>query len=190
MLKDELPHLLLVEDESALGTLLKENLRLSGFNIKLCKDGVEGLETFKTERFDICIFDVNMPKKDGFELAADVRLINKYVPIIFLTANSSEEDKLKGFEIGGDEYITKPFSTQELIARIKAILKRTQAVQPDIASKEEVYAAGATEVDYTHHVLKINGVEKRISTTEAELLKIFINNKNNLLHFIKCMGAR
>jgi DNA-binding response OmpR family regulator len=181
MLKDELPHLLLVEDESALGTLLKENLRLSGFNIKLCKDGVEGLETFKTERFDICIFDVNMPKKDGFELAADVRLINKYVPIIFLTANSSEEDKLKGFEIGGDEYITKPFSTQELIARIKAILKRTQAVQPDIASKEEVYAAGATEVDYTHHVLKINGVEKRISTTEAELLKIFINNKNNLL---------
>jgi DNA-binding response OmpR family regulator len=181
MMKEELPHLLLVEDESALGMLLKENLRLAGFQIKLCKDGVEGLETFKTERFDICIFDVNMPKKDGFELAADVRVINQHIPIIFLTANSSEEDKLRGFEIGGDEYITKPFSTQELIARIKAILKRTQATQPDISSKEEVFTAGNSEVDYTHHVLKINGTEKRISTTEAELFKLFISNKNNLL---------
>lgn len=180
-MKEDLPHLLLVEDESALGMLLKENLRLAGFQIKLCKDGVEGLETFKTERFDICIFDVNMPKKDGFELAADVRLINQQIPIIFLTANSSEEDKLRGFEIGGDEYITKPFSTQELIARIKAILKRTQAAQLDISSKEEVYIAGNTEVDYTHHALKINGTDKRISTTEAELFKLFISNKNNLL---------
>jgi DNA-binding response OmpR family regulator len=180
-MKEDLPHLLLVEDESALGMLLKENLRLAGFQIKLCKDGVEGLETFKTERFDICIFDVNMPKKDGFELAADVRLINQQIPIIFLTANSSEEDKLRGFEIGGDEYITKPFSTQELIARIKAILKRTQAAQLDISSKEEVYVAGNSEVDYTHHVLKINGEDKRISTTEAELFKLFISNKNNLL---------
>jgi two-component system response regulator VicR len=181
MLKEEIPHLLLVEDESALGMLLKENLRLAGFQIKLCKDGVEGLDTFKTERFDICIFDVNMPKKDGFELARDVRSINKYVPIIFLTANSSEEDKLKGFEIGGDEYITKPFSTQELIARIKAILKRTQSSQPEIASKEEVFTVGNSVVDYTHHLLKINGTEKRISTTEAELFKLFISNKNNLL---------
>jgi DNA-binding response OmpR family regulator len=181
MIKDELPHLLLVEDESALGMLLKENLRLAGFQIKLCKDGVEGLETFKKERFDICIFDVNMPKKNGFELAADVRLMNKGIPIIFLTANSNEEDKLRGFEIGGDEYITKPFSTQELIARIKAILKRTQSVQLEIASKEEFYEAGSSLVDYTHHLIKTNGTEKRISTTEAELLKLFISNKNNLI---------
>jgi two-component system OmpR family response regulator len=88
---------------------------------------------------------------------------------------------LKGFEIGGDEYITKPFSTQELIARIKAILKRTQSSQPEIASKEEVFAAGNTVIDYTHHLLKMNGTEKRISTTEAELFKLFISNKNNLL---------
>ena len=96
------PHVLIVEDEQALGTLLKENLKMKGFTVKLCKDGEEGWKTFKTERFDICIFDVNMPKKDGFELAADVRLINQHIPIIFLTANSSEEDKLRGFEIGGD----------------------------------------------------------------------------------------
>lgn len=181
MQKEQLPHLLLVEDESSLGFLLKENLRLAGFQIKLCKDGLEGLETFKKEKFDLCIFDVNMPKKDGFELATDVRALNKFVPIIFLTANSSEEDKLKGFEIGGDEYITKPFSTQELIARIKAIIKRTQFIQPEIASEQETLIAGITEVDITHHLLKQNGQEKRISTTEAELLKLFINNKNNLL---------
>jgi DNA-binding response OmpR family regulator len=181
MQKEQLPHLLLVEDESSLGFLLKENLRLAGFQIKLCKDGVEGFETFKKEKFDLCIFDVNMPKKDGFELATDVRKLNKHVPIIFLTANSSEEDKLRGFEIGGDEYITKPFSTQELIARIKAIIKRTQMVQPEVATEQQTLAAGHTEVDYTNHVLKQNGLEKRISTTEAELLKLFINNKNNLL---------
>lgn len=181
MAKNQLPHLLLVEDETSLGFLLKENLRLAGFQIKLCKDGVEGLETFKKEKFDLCIFDVNMPKKDGFELATDVRELNKIVPIIFLTANSSEEDKLKGFEIGGDEYITKPFSTQELIARIKAIIKRSQFSQPDIAAKEESYTAGNTLVDYTHHLIHIRGNEKRISTTEAELLKLFIGNKNNLI---------
>jgi DNA-binding response OmpR family regulator len=181
MQKEQLPHLLIAEDESSLGFLLKENLRLAGFNIRLCKDGVECFETFKKEKFDLCIFDVNMPKKNGFELAEDIRRINKHIPIIFLTANSAEEDKLKGFDIGGDEYITKPFSTQELIARIKAIIKRTQMIQPEIASKDEMLTAGHTEVDYTNHVLKQNGQEKRISTTEAELLKLFIQNKNSLL---------
>jgi DNA-binding response OmpR family regulator len=181
MSKDTLPHLLLAEDESALGMLLKENLRLAGFSIKLCKDGQEALEVFKVERFDLCIFDVNMPKKNGFELATEVRSINQIVPIIFLTANSTEEDKLKGFEIGGDEYITKPFSTQELIARIRAIIKRTQNIQPDLSAKEETFSAGNTSVDFTHHLLKIHDAEKRISSTEAELLKLFITNKNNLL---------
>lgn len=181
MQKEQIPHLLLVEDESALGLLLKENLRLAGFNIKLCKDGAEGWDTFRTERFDLCILDVNMPKKNGFELAADIRNANKLVPIIFLTANSAEEDKLKGFEIGGDEYITKPFSTQELIARIKAIIKRTQFVQPEITTERSVFEAGNTRVDYTHHLITINESEKRISTTEAELLKLFITHKNNLL---------
>lgn len=181
MHKEQLPHLLLAEDESSLGFLLKENLRLAGFQINLCKDGIEAFETFKKGKFDLCIFDVNMPKKDGFQLAADVRSLDKFIPIIFLTANSSEEDKLKGFELGGDEYITKPFSTQELIARIKAIIKRTQFVKPEIAAEHQVFSVGGTEVDITHHILRQNGQEKRISATEAELLKIFITNKNNLL---------
>jgi DNA-binding response OmpR family regulator len=178
---EQTPHLLLAEDESSLGFLLKENLRLAGFKINLCKDGAEALEAFKTGKFDLCIFDVNMPKKDGFELAADIRLLDKFVPIIFLTANSSEEDKLKGFEIGGDEYITKPFSTQELIARIKAIIKRTQFVKPEIATEQKILSAGITEVDITNHVIIQNGQEKRISNTEAEVLKLFITHKNNLL---------
>jgi DNA-binding response OmpR family regulator len=181
MQKEYKPHILLVEDESSLGFLLKENLKLAGFMIKLCKDGQEGWEAFKVEKFDICIFDVNMPKKDGFELAKDVRKINQTVPIIFLTANSSEEDKLRGFEIGADEYITKPFSTQELIARIKAILKRTKNIQPELLINEESYKIGNVIIDFTNHTFTHNTIEKRISTTEAELLKLFILNKNSLL---------
>ncbi len=181
MQKEIIPHLLLVEDESSLGFLLRENLKLAGFNVKFCKDGEEGWETFRTEKFDLCILDVNMPKKNGYELAKDIRSINPYVPIIFLTANSAEEDRLKGFELGADEYMIKPFSTHELIARIKAILKRAQYAPPVINPKEDVYRAGNMEVDFINHIIKLNDSEKRISTTEAELLKLFINNKNNLL---------
>ena len=97
MAKEVLPHILLVEDEQTLGTLLKETLKLNGYTSKYCKDGEEGWQVFQKERFDLCIFDVNMPKKNGFELARLVREINLSTPILFLTANSSEEDKLKGF---------------------------------------------------------------------------------------------
>src|SRR6186713_3160505 len=181
MAKEVLPHILLVEDESSLGFLLKENLKLAGFNVKLCKDGEEGWKTIQKESFDIFIFDVNMPKKDGFELAKDVRSKELTTPVIFLTANSSEEDKLKGFELGGDEYITKPFSTQELIARIKAIIKRTQITQITHGSGQENYKAGTIDIDITNHLIRFKDETKRISTTEAELLKLFVLNKNVLL---------
>lgn len=181
MQKEEKSHVLLVEDEASLGYLLKENLKLAGFTVRLCKDGEEGWETFKTERFDLCIFDVNMPKKSGFELARLVREKNQAIPVIFLTANSAEEDKLKGFEMGGDEYMTKPFSTQELIARMKAILKRTRNISEPLASRQEAFEAGNLRMDFTNHVLYLGETEKRISTTEAELLRLFISNKNNLL---------
>jgi len=181
MEKDNRPHVLLAEDETSLGFLLKENLRLAGFTIKVCKDGMEALEAFSVERFDICIFDVNMPKKDGFELAKDVRKKDQYIPIIFLTANSTEEDKLKGFEIGADEYITKPFSTQELIARMKAILKRSQSNQKPLTAIDDKINVGHLSIDFQNHIILHNGKEIRISATEAELLKIFIINKNNPL---------
>jgi two-component system OmpR family response regulator len=181
MMKEELPHILLVEDENSLGLLLKENLKLAGFTVKLCKDGEEGWQTLQKERFDMYLLDVNMPKKNGFELASDIRNSDKKTPIIFLTANSSEEDKLRGFDLGGDEYITKPFSTQELIARIKAIFKRSQNNSMVIESAIEKYSIGNSEIDYTNHSLTIGDNEKRISTTEAELLRLFVQNKNNLL---------
>jgi len=181
MEKEQIPHLLLVEDESSLGLLLKENLKLAGFTVKLCKDGEEAWQTIKKERFDLFILDVNMPKKNGFELASDIRSVDKYTPIIFLTANSTEDDKLKGFELGGDEYITKPFSTQELIARIKAIYKRSQNYQPGIEVAMEIYMAGNSQIDYSNHSVSFQGNQKRISSTEAELLKLFAQNKNVLL---------
>jgi DNA-binding response OmpR family regulator len=177
----EQPHILIVEDEPTLGSLLKENLRLKGFTTKLCKDGEEGWNTFKTEKFDLCILDVNMPKINGFQLAQYIREKNEVVPIVFLTANSSQEDKMKGFDFGADEYITKPFSLEELVARIKAVLKRSQYAPQPVVTGDEKYEMGNIVLDFTNHQFQVGGESKRISTTEAELLKLFITNKNNLL---------
>ncbi|MBC7383463.1 MAG: response regulator transcription factor [Bacteroidia bacterium] len=176
-----IPHILIVEDEIALSTLLKENLKLAGYSTHLCKDGEEGWQVFQKERFDLCLFDVNMPKKNGFELAKLVREADAFTPIIFLTANAAEEDKLKGFSLGADEYITKPFSTQELVARIKAVLKRTSLLKPEIMVKEETYEIGSLKIDLPNHLVFMGGSEKKMSGTEGELLKLFVKNKNQLL---------
>jgi DNA-binding response OmpR family regulator len=177
----EQPHILLVEDEHSLGTLLKENLKLAGYNVKLCKDGDEGWKTFDKEHFDLCILDVNMPKKNGFELAKLIREKSVKVPIVFLTANTGEEDKLKGFEIGGDEYVTKPFSTQELVARMKAILKRATGGAEEVLVKSEVISVGNSTIDISNHLLTSGNDTRKISTTEAELLKLLAQHKNQLL---------
>jgi DNA-binding response OmpR family regulator len=181
MTKENTPHLLLAEDEAGLAFLLKEHLKLAGYSCKHCKDGEEGWDAFEHEKFDLVVLDVNMPKKNGFELAKLIRSKNEYIPIIFLTANSSEEDKLKGFEIGGDEYITKPFSVKELTARINAILKRTQMAAPKLAENDTVLKVGKCTIDITNHDFKCGEFEKRISTTESAILKLFIDNKNQLL---------
>ena len=175
-------HILLVEDETSLGFLMKETLRLEDYSVRLCKDGEEGLNSFINERFDLCIFDVNMPKMIGFELAKHVRIKDQHIPIIFLTANNNEVDKLLGFEIGADEYITKPFSTPELLARIKAVLKRsTSKPDTDLAAKDEIITVGKTVIDTVNHLIKVNGIPKKISNTETVLLKLMIVNKNALL---------
>lgn len=181
-MQESLPHILVVEDDITLATLLKENLKLNAFTTRLCKDGEEAWHVFQKERFDLCLLDVNMPKKNGFELAKLIREQDVFTPLVFLTANSSEEDKLKGFGLGADEYITKPFSTQELLARLKAILKRSAVVKPEINVKEEVYELVGMKIDIPNHVIFYSqGHEKRISATEAELLKLFVKNKNILL---------
>lgn len=182
MTKINPPHILIVEDENVTAYLLKEHLKLAGFIAKICSDGEDGWNTVQKERFDIMILDVNMPKIDGFELAKLIRVKNKITPIIFLTANSTQEDKIKGFQIGGDEYITKPYSVEELIARIHVILRRMQPVQ-SIASTsvEELLHVGKSEVDITNHTYRIGDIEKKFSTTEGQMLKLFIENKNKLL---------
>jgi DNA-binding response OmpR family regulator len=176
MIQHQSIHILLVEDETSLGFLMKETLRLEDYSVRLCKDGEEGLNSFINERFDLCIFDVNMPKMSGFELAKHIRIKDQHIPIIFLTANNSEDDKLLGFEIGADEYITKPFSTPELLARIKAVLKRS-TTKPDT----DLAAIGKTVIDTVNNLIKVNGVPKKISNTETVLLKLMIVNKNALL---------
>lgn len=182
MLKPIQPHILLVEDENSLGFLIKETLRLEDYTVRLCKDGEEGLISFNNERFHLCIFDVNMPKLNGFELAKRVRNKDQHIPIIFLTANSSEADKLQGFDIGADEYITKPFSTPEFLARIKAILKRsTSKPETDLAIQEEKIIVGNTTIDTVSNMLLVNGISKKISNTEVVLLKLLVVNKNALL---------
>src|SRR5688572_32118293 len=118
------PRILLVEDDMNLGFVVQDTLRLDGYKVHLSKDGKEGLLQFNKEEYDLCILDVMMPKKDGFSLAEDIRKTNENIPIIFLTAKSMSEDKVKGFKLGADDYITKPFSSEELVLRVKAILKR------------------------------------------------------------------
>ncbi len=181
MASESTPHILIVEDESALSALLKENLKIAGYTTHLCKDGEEGWNVFQKERFDLCLLDINMPKKNGYELAKLIREDDAFTPIIFLTANTSEEDKLKGFGLGADEYITKPFSSQELVARIKAVLKRTSVIKPEIKLKEEIYEIGHIKIDLPNHLVYFKDTEKKISSTEGELLKLFIKNKNQLL---------
>jgi DNA-binding response OmpR family regulator len=181
MIQDKTPHILVVEDDITLATLLKENLKLAGFTTHLCKDGEEGWQIFQKEKFDLCLLDVNMPKKNGFELGKLIREKDVYTPMVFLTANSSEEDKLKGFGLGADEYITKPFSTQEVVARMRAILKRSVLATPEILIKEEIYELAGMKIDIPNHLITYGDQEKKISSTEGDLLKLFVKNKNQLL---------
>ena len=129
--------ILLVEDDPNLGQILSEYLTLKGLNTQLAKDGEEGWQVFQAGHFDLCILDLMMPKKDGFTLASDIRSQDSTVPIIFLTAKSLKEDVIQGFKVGGDDYVTKPFSMEELLLRINAVLKRTlketqSSVFPDV----------------------------------------------------------
>lgn len=170
--------LLLVEDDANLGMLLKENLNNKGFDITWCKNGEECGKTFKKDPFDLCIIDVMLPLKDGFTLAKEIKLVNPTVPIIFLTARSMQDDKIKGFEIGCDDYITKPFSTQELYMRIGAILKRTQC---NGMSQPRVLPLGRFIFDYTKMTLQMGEESEKLSSKETELLYILSLNKNELV---------
>jgi len=180
MKKKSKANILLVEDDKNLGFVLTDFLSMSGYSVQLAEDGVAGLELFKNGKFDICILDIMMPLKDGFTLAEEIRLINEVVPIIFLTAKIMKEDKIRGFKIGGDDYITKPFSTEELSLRIEAILKRTRFSLLN-GEKVTVYDIGSFTFDYSNQLLKSPSDEHRLTKKEAEVLRLLCINKNKIL---------
>lgn len=175
--------ILLAEDDPNLGEILKEYLELKGkFDIVRCMDGDEALRAFNREKFDLCIIDVMMPKKDGFTLAKDIRKLNPDVPIIFATAKGMMEDKSIAYGLGGDDYITKPFRVEELLLRINALLKRA-SVQ-EMTQQEQlptVFTIGAYQFDYTSQLITKDGKTQKLSTKEADLLRMLCVKKNNVL---------
>jgi DNA-binding response OmpR family regulator len=169
--------ILLVEDDPALGFVIKDNLLQKGYDVTLCTDGEQGEDSFQQHNYDLCIFDVMMPKKDGFTLAQSVRAKNSEVPILFVTAKAMLEDKLTGFRAGGDDYIVKPFSMEELYARIEVFLKRTNGS----VSKEEIFAIGTYSFDSKNFTLHHATGSKALTQKESEVLKMFCLNPDRVL---------
>ena len=177
-----LKRILLVEDDPNLGMLLEDYLSLKGkFDVKLCKDGDEGLKAFTAQDFDICIFDVMMPKKDGFTLAKDIRKINAEIPIIFATAKGMMEDKTEAFNLGGDDYITKPFRIEELLLRINSLLKRVAYQDQEPEKKPTQFTIGSYHFDFQNQLITIAQQQQKVSTKEAELLRLLCLKMNDVL---------
>lgn len=170
--------ILLCEDDENLGMLLREYLQAKGFEAVLCPDGEVGYREFQKAKFDICVLDVMMPKKDGFALAQDIRQQNAEMPIIFLTAKVLKEDILEGFKIGADDYITKPFSMEELVLRIEAILRRVKGKK---SRESTVYHIGRFTFDTQKQLLTIGEKQTKLTTKENELLALLCAHSNEIL---------
>ena len=175
---EEKVKILLCEDDENLGTLLCEYLIAKGYDATLCPDGEAGSKEFQKEKFDICILDVMMPKKDGFTLAQDIRQMNSQVPIIFLTARVQKEDVLEGFDKGADDYITKPFSMEELVKRVEAILRRVRGKKN---RESTMYKIGRFTFDTQKQLLTIDGKSTKLTTKENELLALLCSHANEIL---------
>lgn len=172
--------ILLVEDDENLGFVTQEGLEDKGYHVVWAKDGVDGYEMFHASKFNICLIDVMMPKKDGFTLAKEIKSINAEVPIFFLTARAQEEDKIEGLTIGVDDYITKPFSIDELDLRIKNLMNRINKVQNQTHQKD-IYTLGQYTFNYPDQKLSINGEDKKLTKKEAALLRLLCIHKGEVL---------
>ncbi|HYX05952.1 MAG TPA: response regulator transcription factor [Bacteroidales bacterium] len=170
--------ILLAEDDENLGALLREYLRAKDFEANLFSDGEKAYKSFMSEPYDICILDVMMPVKDGFTLAKEIRANNSEIPIIFLTAKSMKEDIFEGFRLGADDYMTKPFSMEELIFRIDAILRRTQNKS---AHKKKVFELGKYTFNSETQMLTSEENEHKLTTKESDLLYLLCTNLNSIL---------
>ena len=175
---DEKLRILLCEDDENLGMLLREYLQAKGYSAELYPDGEAGYKAFLKNKYDLCVFDVMMPKKDGFTLAQDVRAANAEIPIIFLTAKTLKEDILEGFKIGADDYITKPFSMEELTFRIEAILRRVRGKKN---KESNIYKIGKFTFDTQKQILSSEGKQTKLTTKESELLGLLCAHDNEIL---------
>jgi len=170
---------LLAEDDTNLGNILQDYLELENFDVTLCRDGEEGLYAFRKSSFDVCIFDVMMPKKDGFTLAREIRGMDNRVPILFLTAKSMKEDKIEGFKIGADDYISKPFNEEELVLRIKAVLKRTTNLPHEYGTS--TFQIGQYTFDAQLQELAYKEDVRRLTAKENEILRLLSMRKDAIL---------
>ena len=170
--------ILLVEDDQSFGVVLKDYLMMNDYDVTIAVDGELGLKAFMEDEYDLCIFDVMMPKKDGFSLAEDVKKINKNMPIIFLTARNMKEDILKGYQLGADDYITKPFDTELLLYKIKAILQRSVVIEEE---EQEHFEISNIIFDSVLRQLKVNDKEYKLSPKENELLKMLCLHRTDFM---------
>ena len=170
--------ILLVEDDQSFGAVLKDYLMMNDYDVTLAVDGQLGLKAFMEDEYDLCIFDVMMPKKDGFSLAEDVKKINKNMPIIFLTAKNMKEDILKGYQLGADDYITKPFDTELLLYKIKAILQRSVVIEEE---EQEHFEISNIIFDSVLRQLRVNDKEYKLSPKENELLKMLCLHRTDFM---------
>jgi len=177
-------NVILAEDELALGTIIQESLESRDFKVRLCGDGQKAWESYQQQKPDVLVLDVMMPKKDGFSLAAEVRKTDPYTPIIFLTSKSQTEDVVKGFGLGANDYIRKPFSMEELIVRIKAQLDRLRTRQ----SQSDWIALGKYEFHPTRQLLKLGEKELPLTSRESQLLQILLENANDITDRTKILN--
>lgn len=172
------PKILYVEDDESLSFLTKDNLELAGYDVSHLADGKSGLATFKEGNFDLCVLDVMLPEMDGFELARHIRNVDPEIPIIFLTAKALKENKLEGLRLGADDYMTKPFSIEELILKVKVFLKRKRITN---ISDSDIIKIGSYAYDHKNLSLNRNEKSKNLTQKEGDLLYLLCKNKNNIL---------
>jgi DNA-binding response OmpR family regulator len=172
--------ILLVEDDQTLNFIVRDNLEQAGYSVISVEDGESAMRAFKSGKFSLCLLDVMLPKKDGFTVAKEIREIDDHVPIIFLTARAMTEDRINGLTIGGDDYMTKPFSMEELLLKIRIFLKRSQSGTESVAD-QNCYKLGIFNFYFESLVLESNGERKTLTYKEAELLRYFCDNPNKVL---------
>ncbi len=178
-MEDQKTRILLVEDDPNFGAVLKDYLTMNEFNVTLATDGEKGVDIFKKEDFNLCILDVMMPKKDGFTTAMELRRMNPEIPVIFLTAKTLQQDIIEGFKLGADDYITKPFNSEELLYRINAVLKRGRLKQNN---QQKEFQVGKYHFNYKTRILTHDGKQEKLSPKESELMRMLCMRVNDILY--------